>query len=150
MTYLEDLFREGTKHHDAEFKERMTAQMEVSPAHKDYYGALLTAREQVIYDGLRLTYTTYATPEACAGEVQFTIAQGMKATCGTHEDVIAILQVQLPILSRLDLMLSRLDQASLLHNATVDRLDLALGRIASLHRLVWVAIGLLIIALALK
>jgi hypothetical protein len=66
-----------------------------SSADRDFYGAGLSAKRSAKNDDLHPTRDQ-------DGELKYTIQQGLKAACYAREDVSATLQIQLPILQRLD------------------------------------------------
>ena len=92
---MEIFFRQSGNENEAAFIERMTnAQTWGGPA-KTFCGAIVAARRSVIFEGLR----PYRIDD---GELTYSAAQGAKAACLAMEDVAATLQIQMPILERLN------------------------------------------------
>ena len=82
---------EWVEYHDKEAQKRMKR----SAADRDFTVACVNAKKWAIENGLRPTRDE-------GGELQYTPKQGFKAACHGREDTCAILQIQFPILERLD------------------------------------------------
>ncbi len=84
---------------DAEAETLFVHQMEEaqkrSQADRDFYGAALSAKRSSKSDDLHPVRDEF-------GEMKYTLRQGVKAACFAREDISATLQIQLPILKRLD------------------------------------------------
>ena len=83
------------KENEEFWEKQMQASKKFSKAHHDYYGAALDARKLVKNDGFFPSYNEN-------GVSRYSIQQGLRATCHTREDVVAISKLQLSILQRLD------------------------------------------------
>ena len=82
---------EWTEYHDKEAQKRMKR----SAADKDFTGACVNAKKWATENGLMPT-------RGDDGQLHYTPEQGVKAACHGREDICATLQIQLPILQRLD------------------------------------------------
>lgn len=99
----EQVDAEWVKYHDKEAQKRMKR----SAADKDFTVACVNAKKWATENGLMPT-----TGEG--GELQYTPEQGFKAACHGREDTCAILQIQFPILERLDSVYGLLKLCSIL------------------------------------
>ena len=88
-------FRQSHTEDDAQFIERMTMNQRQNAAAKTFCTAIVEARKTANFEGLRPYQLE-------GGQLGYNAAQGAKAACLIAEDASATLQMQLPILKRLD------------------------------------------------
>jgi len=87
----EQIDAEWAEYHDKEAQKRMKR----SAADRDFTVACVNAKKWAAENGLMPT-------RGDDGELQYTRGQGLKAACHGREDICATLQIQFPILERLD------------------------------------------------
>ena len=99
MNELEQLARQNEQalrsENEARFFEQMQDAQKRNAAARDYYGAVMFSKRSAKQDDL-LPYRYKD------GEFTYTAQQGVKAAVHAREEVCTILQLQLPILQRLD------------------------------------------------
>lgn len=88
-------FRQGHTEDETQFLERMETYQRGNAAAKTFCLAIADARKSAKFAGLRPYQLE-------GGELTYNNDQGAKAACHAMEDVSATLQIQLPILERLD------------------------------------------------
>lgn len=130
MLNFSDKYRLEVMKSEWEFESKMDQLMEQSPAHKDYYGAVLESRKSAKNDELLPDLNSRF-------KVEYTARQGIKAACLASEGVDTISRVQLSTLKRLD-------RIQLFQHSSVEASTMALALLGQLRRLAWGAIGLLL------
>jgi hypothetical protein len=77
------------------YEKRMEGAKKASAADRDFFGAVQSARRSVKQDELLPVRDEF-------GELRYTVRQGLKAACYAREDASATLELQRPVLRRLD------------------------------------------------
>lgn len=94
---MDIFFRQSHTETDSQFIERMEMNQRQNAAAKTFCTAIVDARKAAKFEGLRPYQLE-------SGELTYNPVQGAKAACLSVEDVSATLQMQLPILKRLDVI----------------------------------------------
>ena len=114
---------------ELDFELDMQRRKEESPAHKDFYDAVLASRKSANVDGIRAVLDD-------DGVLRLSARQGIAAACSGREDIGTVMRLQLALLQRLD-------RLHLLERTTLECLPVLLQIGTRNRTLLWVIIWLL-------